>query len=394
LVPSTAAIREQNAMMWTQRKVWACGLAALGLAVGGGAVASQQTQAQSAPLQPGVGQKQVDARGQKGEQPRPERHKVVVTSPQAKDVVITHQYAGKILAHRHINVRALATGSLTEVPIKEGQAVKKGDVLFKVLPTLYRAKLDAELAELRIAELEASNTKRLFENKTVSQQEVSLYEAKLAKAQAKAKLAEAEFNFTTVLAPFDGIVGRLQEQAGSLVKEGDTLTTLSDNSVMWVYFNVSEARYLEYMADREQMKEGTPIELVLANGRKWPHTGKLGAIESQFENETGTIPFRADFPNPDGLLRHGQTGNVLIHRTLKNAVVIPQRATFEILNKQYVYVVGKDGVVHQREIVVQNEVDDTFVVKKGLDVNDRIVLEGVRQVRDGEKVDYETNVDK
>ena len=171
-------------------------------------------------------------------------------------------------------------------------------------------------------------------------------------------------NFTNVRAPFDGIVDRLHEQQGSLIKEGDILTTLSDNSVMWVYFNVPEARYLEYMAGLEQDKEDRQIELVLANGSKFPQTGKIGAIEAQFNNETGNIPFRADFPNPDGLLRHGQTGNVLIHRTLKNAIVIPQRATFEILDKRYVYVVGKDDVVHQREIVVQNEMDDIFVIKK------------------------------
>ena len=128
---------------------------------------------------------------------------------------------------------------------------------------------------------------------------------------------------------------------------------------------------------------------MLANGSKFPQTGKIGAIEAQFNNETGNIPFRADFPNPDRLLRHGQTGNVLIHRTLKNAIVIPQRATFEILDKRYVYVVDKDDVVHQREIVIQNELDDIFVIKKGLGVDDRIVLEGIRQVRDGEKVEYE-----
>ena len=134
------------------------------------------------------------------------------------------------------------------------------------------------------------------------------------------------------------------------------------------------------------MKEGTPIELVLANGSKFPQTGKLGAIEGQFDNDTGNIPFRADFPNPKGLLRHGQTGTVLIREPLKNAIVIPQRATFEDLDKRYVYVVGKDDVVHRREIVVRNETDDLFVIKKGLDVNDRIVVEGVRQVRDGEKL--------
>jgi len=183
-------------------------------------------------------------------------------------------------------------------------------------------------------------------------------------------------------------IDRLHEQQGSLITERDILTTLSDNSSMWVYFNVPQARYLEYMAGPGKDKE-EKIELVLAGGSKFKQSGKIGAIEAQFDNANGNIPFRADFPNPDGLLRHGQTGNVLIHRELKDAIVIPQRAVFEILDKLYVYVVGDDDVVHQREIVVQNELDDIFVIKTGLDVNSRIVLEGVRQVRDGEKVEYE-----
>jgi membrane fusion protein (multidrug efflux system) len=316
------------------------------------------------------------------------RSKIVVTSPQAKDALITQRYVCQIHSQRHINVRALANGYLQEISVKEGQAVKQGDVMFRILPTLYKAKYDAELAEVRVAELEFNNTKKLFEQKSVSSQEVALHQAKLDKALAKAKLAEAELNFTIVKAPFDGIVDRQHEQLGSLIHERDILTTLSDNRVMWVYFNVPEARYLEYMASRGQDKEDPKIELVLANGSKFPKTGKIGAIEAKFNNETGNIPFRADFENPDGLLRHGQRGNVLIHRSLKNALVIPQRAVFEILDKRYVYVVGKDGIVHQREIVIQNESENIFVIKKGLDVNDKIVLEGVRQVKDGEKVEY------
>jgi membrane fusion protein (multidrug efflux system) len=170
---------------------------------------------------------------------------------------------------------------------------------------------------------------------------------------------------------------------------GDALTTRSDNGVVWVYFNVPETRYLEYRADRERMKEGSPVEFVLTNGKKYPQAGKLGAIEADFNNDTGSTSFRADFPNPDGLLRHGQTGTVLIHRALKDAIVIPRRATTEIFGRRYVWVVGKDDVAHQREVVVQNELEDAFVVKQGLDVSDRVVLDGVRQVRDGDKVEYE-----
>jgi membrane fusion protein (multidrug efflux system) len=129
---------------------------------------------------------------------------------------------------------------------------------------------------------------------------------------------------------------------------------------------------------------------MLADGSTFNHTAdNKVTIEGTFDHETGNIPFRADFPNPDNLLRHGQTGNVLIHRKLKDAIVIPQRATFEILDKRYVYVVGEDHVVHQRLITIQNEQDDIFIIKSGLDVKDKIVLEGGREVHDGEKVEYE-----
>jgi membrane fusion protein (multidrug efflux system) len=323
------------------------------------------------------------------DQPAEEHHKIVLTSPKAKDVVITEQYVCQIHSQRHIKVCALESGYLEEIRVNEGQEVKKGDLMFKIVPTLYQARLDGELAEAKLAELELKNTNQLLKDNVVSANEVALFQAKLAKANAKAKLAQGELNFTTVKAPFDGIVDRLEQQLGSLIKEGEVLTTLSDNSKMWVYFNVPEARYLEYMARPSSDRDTQQVELVLADGSKFKHAGKIGAIEAKFNNETGNIPFRADFPNPERLLRHGQTGNVLLHRTLHNAVVIPQRATFEILDKRYVYAVGNDDAVHQREIVVQHELDDIYVVKKGLDTNDKIVLEGVRQVRDGEKPESE-----
>jgi membrane fusion protein (multidrug efflux system) len=194
--------------------------------------------------------------------------------------------------------------------------------------------------------------------------------------------------FASVKAPFDGIVDRLLQQQGSLVQEGEILTTLSDNSVMWVYFNMPEARYLEYMTELSK-HDDLKIELELATGEKFPQIGNIGAVEADFNNETGNIPFRADFPNPDRLLRHGQTGTILISRVQNDALVIPQRATFEVLNKLYVFVVDKDDVAHQREIVVENELDDIYVLKKGLNTDDKIVLEGIRQVHDGEKVAYE-----
>jgi membrane fusion protein (multidrug efflux system) len=324
------------------------------------------------------------------EKSQQEHRKIVLTSPKLMDVTITQPYVCQIHSRRHIKVFSLESGYLAEILVAEGQAVKQDFVMFKIVPRIYKARLDAESAEARLAQLEFNNTKKLFENKAiVSQNEVALFEAKMARARAKADLAQAEFDFTSVKAPFDGIVDRLHEQLGSLIKEGDILTTLSDNSTMWVYFNVPEKEYLEYMANRKQHEAEDVIELELANHEKFPQPGKIGAIEAKFNNETGTVPFRADFKNPDSLLRHGQTGTILIHRRLHNATVIPMRAVFENLAKRYVYVVGEDDVVHQREIIVQTELDDIFVIKKGLEVNDRIVLEGAREARDGDKKEYE-----
>ncbi|MBI1323345.1 efflux RND transporter periplasmic adaptor subunit [bacterium] len=316
-------------------------------------------------------------------------HKIVVTHPQVIDITLEQPYVCQIHSRRHIEVCALEKGYLQEILVKEGQRVKKGDLLFKILPTLYQARLDAEMAEAKLAELEFNYTKTLADKNVVSQNEVMLLEAKLAKARANAQMAKAELDFTNIVAPFDGIVDRLHEQLGSLISEGDMLTTLSDNSVMWVYFNVPEAAYLDYMETIDKKNEEERIELVLANGKKFQQPGKIGAIEAKFNNQTGNIPFRADFPNPDGILRHGQTGTIMISKVHKDAIVIPQRATFEILDKRYVFVVDEENVVHQRLIKVEHEKDDIFIVASGITSMDKIVLDGVRDMNEGKKIEFE-----
>jgi membrane fusion protein (multidrug efflux system) len=322
------------------------------------------------------------------EQSHQEQHKIVVTSPKAKDVTITQKYVCQIRSQCHIDVCALANGYLMEIPIKEGQVVQEGELMFQILPTLYKAKLDAEEAEVRLAQQEHDNTEKLVQdkNKIVAPTELLLYKAKLEKAKARRDVAKAELKFTKYTAPFSGIVDRLLKQQGSVISEKEVLTTLSDNSVVWVYFNVPEVRWVEYKAG--QGIESQQIELVLANGSKFPQICESVTPMGTVNNETGNMPFRANFPNPNRLLRQGQTGNVLIHRKLKNAIVIPQRATFEILDKRYVFVVGKDDVVHQREIVVQNELENIFVIKSGLTEDDRIVLDGTRQIHEGQKLEH------
>lgn len=319
---------------------------------------------------------------------RHEPHKIVVTSPRVTDLVLTESYVAQIHAQSHIEVRALEEGYLQEIHVREGQVVKKDDLMFKLLPVLYEARHAAERAEAELARLEYSNTQMLSARKVVSENEVLLSKAKHEKAAAKAQLAKAELGFTQIKAPFDGLVDRQLQQLGSLINEGDVLTTLDDNRVMWVYFNVPEAQYLEFMAAEDRHEE-EKIELVLAGGRTFDHLGKIGAIEANFNNKTGTIAFRADFPNPARLLRHGQTGKVVLSRLAKAAVVIPQRAVFDVLARRFVYVLDEQGAARQREITVEHELEDVYVVEKGLGGDDKIVLEGNRQVQDGEKIDYE-----
>jgi len=326
-----------------------------------------------------------------------EHQTIVATSPLAKDVTITQQYVCLINSQKHIEVCAMEGGRLEEVPVKEGQVVKEGDLLFKLLPVLYQSKLDAEKAKVQAAQLKYNQTLKLFNEKVVSQQDVLLHGAELAEAVANQAKAEAEVGFTEVRAAFPGIVDRQEKQLGSVIKEGEILTSLSDNRVMWVRFNVPEKRYFEYMTLWGKNKKGSQIELadaqielMLADGSMFKNSaGKLVTVEGKFNRETGNISFRADFPNPEGLLRQGQTGTILIKRKLKDAIVIPQRATFEILDKRYVWVVGKDHKVHQRAIAVEHEMDDIFVIKSGIDVNDRIVFEGVRQVHENDEVECE-----
>lgn len=317
------------------------------------------------------------------------RQKIVVTRPKRRDVTYSEPFVCQIRARQHVEIHALVEGYLQDILVNEGQLVKKGDLMFRILPVVYQAHLNKALAEAKLAEIELANTRRLHEKGAVSIQEVKIYEAKLAKAQAEVQLAEAELKFTEIRAPFEGLVDKLEQFPGALLEKDDVLTKLTDNSVMWVYFNVPEARYLAYMAGLERENETRTIELVLANGKKYPHAGKIAAIEAEFNNETGNIAFRADFPNPERLLRHGQTGKVLITRNVEDAIVIPQRAVFDILEKRFVYVVDDHNVVHQREVKVQYELEDIFVIDKGVDESDKIVLEGILQVRDGDAIEYE-----
>lgn len=311
-----------------------------------------------------------------------------VTHPVRKDVDIEKQYVAQIRAIQHIEMRALERGYLQDIYVDEGQHVKADKKMFQVMPMIYQAEVAKAKAEVDRAHIEFANTKLLSDKDIVSQTELGLAKAKLDHAKAELSLAQTHKRLAEIHAPFDGIMGRFRVRKGSLVEEGELLTTLSDVSRVWVYFNVTEAEYLDY---KLELSEGAreKVELRMANGRTFDQPGEIETIEADFSNETGNIAFRATFSNPDGLLRHGETGTIVRTTSLRDTLVIPQKATYAILDRRFVFVVDDDGVAHSREITIAGELPHVYLVGGGLETEEAILLDGLRKVRDGMSIETE-----
>jgi membrane fusion protein (multidrug efflux system) len=308
-----------------------------------------------------------------------------VTNPVKKDTALTKDYVSQIHAIRHIELRALEKGYLENISVDEGQYVKKGQAMFQIMPNIYQAELQKAKAESRTAEIELANTQLLADGNVVSKNELALAKANLDKVNAAVTLAQTHLNFTQIKAPFDGIMDHLEVREGSLLGEGELLTKLSDNSKMWVYFNVPEAEYLDYITSASKDSK-QKVELLMANNQRFNQTGIVETIGGEFNSETGNIAFRATFPNPNQILRHGETGSILMTVPFKNAILIPQKATFQILDKTYVFVIDKNNVAKQREIKVAAELPNLFIIDRGLSENDTILLEGIRMVKNNQKI--------
>lgn len=312
---------------------------------------------------------------------------LIATSPVQMDTVIQNEYVCQIRSIQHIELRALERGYLQKIYVDEGDFVKAGQLMFQIMPAIYQAEMQKAQAEVDFARIEYQNTKSLADSNIVSPNELALAKAMLDKAKAELALARAHLGFTEIRAPFDGIMDRFQVRLGSLVEEGELLSTLSDNSKVWVYFNVPEAEYLDY-ATRKKSSEPLKVKLQMANNLVFEYTGIVETIEADFNNETGNIAFRATFPNPKGMLRHGETGNILMPVYLNNALLIPQKSTFEILDKKYVYVIDKDNIVSSREITVGNEMPHLYTVVAGLKEGDKILVTGLRKVKNKQHIQY------
>ena len=311
--------------------------------------------------------------------------KLQVTSPMRKNLFIPNEYVAQVHAIRHIELRAMERGFLQETFVDEGQMVRKGQPMFQLMQNHYLAEVAKATAESQALSIEYTNTKALAEQNIVAPNELSLAKAELDKANAELTMAKTHLAWTRVEAPFDGIMDRLEVRNGSLVEEGEILTTLSDTSKMWVYFNLHETEYLDYVSGKTK-QSNVKVHLKLANGKTFNQSGVIETIVADFDNKTGNIEFRATFPNPDNILRHGQTGSILMNTPHMNAIVIPQKATFEVLDKTYVYVVNGQSELEQRMITIAAELPHVYIVEKGIDEHDKVLLEGFRKVHKGQKI--------
>jgi RND family efflux transporter MFP subunit len=322
-----------------------------------------------------------------------------VVSPRNTDTVYHDEYVAEIAAVQNVEVRTRIKGFIQTIHVDEGKTVVKGQKLFSINSTQHEQELQKAIAvlknavaELKLTEIELENVKKLLEKNIVSKSEVSLLETKVDALKAKVEEAEAHksqvenaLSFTEIRAPFDGIINRIPNKTGSLVEEGELLTTISNTKEVFAYFNLSENDYLNYMTNGDE-SGSKMVNLVLVNDSVYEHKGKVETIESEFDQSTGNISFRARFPNPDAILKHGANGKIIVEKKLANALLVPQTSTFEIQDKLFVFVVNKDSVVEQRNIIPQMQIPHYYVIKSGVTSKDKIILEGVQNAKNGEKI--------
>ena len=336
--------------------------------------------------------------------------KFQVTNPVLSDTTYTKEYVAEIQSVQNVEIRTRIKGIIEQVHVDEGQAVRKGQTLFTISSRGYQQELQkakavrkTALTELKSAEIELDNAQNLLDKKIIGKPEYDLALAKVETLKAKIEEAQTDeaqatlnLSYAEIKAPFDGIINRIPHKTGSLIEEETLLTTLSNNREVFAYFNVSEKDYLDYAASKgkglpaAQAGNSKEVSLVLANGTMYNYNGIIETTESEFDKSTGNIAFRAKFPNPENLLKHGGSGKVLVKTELKNAMLIPQKSTFEIQGNIYVFVVTADSTVQQRQITPTARLSQLYVIEPALQTSDRIIYEGIQKVKDGDKVQTET----
>lgn len=323
----------------------------------------------------------------------------VVTSPIVIDTSFVQEYVADIQAVQNVEIRSRLNGFIEKIHVDEGQSVKEGQLLFTISSRHLKeellkanAQLKNAVAEAKIAKVELKNARLLVEKNIISATELEMAEAKYEATQAKIQEAQSavasvklNLSFAEIKAPFSGTINRIPLKMGSLLEEGQLLTTISNTEDVFAYFNVSEKEYLRFTKEKKADR-ANEVSLILADGNAFKHQGIIETIESEIDKNTGNLAFRARFPNHEHLLRHGASGKLLLPKKLDNALVIPQKSTFEIQENMYVFVLDKDNSVKMRNITVKQRLQHLFVVASGVSPNDRIIYEGIQLVKEGDKV--------
>lgn len=312
---------------------------------------------------------------------------------------LNNTYPATIKGKTDIEIRPQVSGFITKVHVDEGQHVRKGQLLFTIDQVQFQAAVDQAQAQVNsattaveTAQLTADSKQRLFERNIISEYENqlamnSLAQAKAQLATAQAALVSARKNlaYTQVVAPSDGVIGSIPNREGSLASPSmvQPLTTVSDNNDVYAYFALNEKDILSLtnggeisLADR--IKAMPEVTLRLADGTIYPLKGKVATVSGVIDNTTGTATVRALFDNPNGMLRSGSTGQIMIPTVQEAVLIIPQKATFEIQDRKFVYVVNDSNKTVTTPITVAPQNDGkNFVVTSGLTAGQRIAVEGV-----------------
>ncbi|MCM1336600.1 MAG: efflux RND transporter periplasmic adaptor subunit [Candidatus Amulumruptor caecigallinarius] len=348
----------------------------------------------------------VSCGGKDQQQQQQSAPQIAVMTVTDSTTTLDRTYPATLKGKTDIDIRPQVTGFITKVHVDEGQQVHKGQVLFTLDQVQFQAAVEQAQAAVNsaktavnTAQLTADNKRRLYDKNIISEYEWQLADndlqnAKSSLAQANAALVNAKKNlaYTVVTAPSDGVVGTIPNREGSLASPSSTqpLTTISDNSDIYAYFSLTEKDLLA-MTDNGQRKLSEAIakmpevQLELSDGTVYPIGGKVSTISGVIDSSTGAASVRALFKNPSGMLRSGATGRILLPQTFTNAIIIPQKATNELQDRRFAYVVNDSNKVVGTPITV-SELNDgkNYVVTSGLKPGDRIVVEGIGvSVRDG-----------
>lgn len=291
-------------------------------------------------------------------------------------------------------VRAKVSGYITSVLVDEGEKVKRGQTLFRLETQALSQDAGAALANVNAAKVEVNKLKPLVEKGIISPVQLETAEARLAQAEANYKSVTANIAYATIKSPIDGRVGSINFRQGALVSPADPvpLTTVSDIRQVYAFFAMNEKDYLNFIQNTEgktlseKIANFPPVELQLVNGTLYEEKGKIETVTGQVNTSTGTVSFRATFPNPNRILANGNSGNIRIPRIYENVPVVPEASTFEQQGRVYVYEVQGDSVAVLAPITVRDRVQNLVVVSSGIEPGDRIIAQGVGKLRNNTPV--------